>query len=407
MDRRQVLIGSAALLGAASMPRTYAQAQSAPDKIRIGYAISISGPLGAGAENTAISQYKLWNKLVNDAGGITLKKFNKKVPIEMIAYDDRGQPDEMIKLLDRLILQDKVDLILSPYATHMNLAAAPIVNKHEYPVIFTTAGSAKIYDLAKSWPYAFFSIAQPNESTLPLVEMSAKLKKEGKIKGRVATVYVTQQSMVEMNAAFVEAAKKAGLDVVLSKSYPFNTSDLQPLVREAMTADPEVFVAFTYPGDAFLLTEQMQTVGFDPQVFYSAIGSAFPTFKGKFGSNVEGILTYDGMNREAPGFAEYNKAHIAMFNRPSQVAAVGVFGCLQVLQQSVERAGELDRKKIRDEIAKGPFDTVWGKIQFQDQRNKEAWAVGQWQNGEVVGIYPATKEGAKPLLFPKPRWKKQ
>ena len=208
MDRRKFVTGSAAVIGAASLPRTYAQAQAAPDKIRVGYAISISGPLGAGAENTAISQYKLWHKRVNDAGGIMLKKFNKKVPIEMIAYDDRGQPDELIKLTERLILQDKVDLLLSPYATHMNLAAAPIANKYEYPVIFTTAGSARIYQLAKDWPYAFWSIAQPNESVAPLVEMCAALKKEGKIKGRVAAVHVGQQSMVEMHAAFVDARQE-------------------------------------------------------------------------------------------------------------------------------------------------------------------------------------------------------
>lgn len=404
MDRRKFVTGSAAVIGAVSLPRTYAQAQAAPDKIRVGYAISISGPLGAGAENTTISQYKLWHKRVNDAGGIMLKKFNKKVPIDMIAYDDRGQPDELIKLTERLILQDKVDLLLSPYATHLNLAAAPIVNKYEYPVIFTTAGSARIYQLAKDWPYAFWSIAQPNESTAPLVEMCAALKKEGKIKGRVAAVHVGQQSMVEMHAAFVDAAKKAGLEVVFNKNYPFGASDLQPLIREAMASDPEAFIAFSYPADTFLLVEQAQTVGFNPQVFYLAIGSAFPTFKVKFGKNVDGILTYDGMDRAAPGLAEYNAAHQAMFNRVSQVSAVGVYACLQVLQAAVEATGEIDREKIRDEIAKGPFQTIWGEIQFKEQRNTSPWAVGQWQDGDVVGLYPASKKGAKPLLFPKPKW---
>jgi branched-chain amino acid transport system substrate-binding protein len=404
MDRRKFVTGSAAVIGAASLPRTYAQAQAAPDKIRVGYAISISGPLGAGAENTAITQYKLWHKRVNDAGGIMLKKFNKKVPVEMIAYDDRGQPDELIKLTERLILQDKVDLLLSPYATHLNLAAAPIVNKYEYPVIFTTAGSARIYQLAKEWSYAFWSIAQPNEATAPLVEMCAALKKDGKIKGRVAAVHVGQQSMVEMHAAFVDAAKKAGLEVVFNKNYPFGASDLQPLIREVMASDPEAFIAFSYPADTFLLVEQAQTVGFNPQVFYAAIGSAFPTFKVKFGKNVDGILTYDGMDRSAPGLDDYNKAHEAMFNRVSQVSAVGVYACLQVLQAAVEAAGEIDRKKIRDEIAKGPFQTIWGEIQFKDQRNTSPWAVGQWQDADVVGIYPASKKGAKPLLFPKPKW---
>ena len=79
--------------------------------------------------STTVSHYKLWEKRTNDAGGIALKKFNKKVPVEMVAYDDQGKPDELLKLTERLIQQDKVDMVLSPYATHMNLASAPIVNK--------------------------------------------------------------------------------------------------------------------------------------------------------------------------------------------------------------------------------------------------------------------------------------
>ena len=36
---------------------------------------------------------------------------------------------------------------------------------------------------------------------------------------------------VEMNAAFLAAAKKAGIEVVFTKSYPFGSSDLQPVLR--------------------------------------------------------------------------------------------------------------------------------------------------------------------------------
>ena len=404
MDKREFIKAGAAIAGVAALPHGTVLAQATPGAIRIGYAISMSGPLGGPAESTTVSQYKLWQKRTNDAGGILLKRFGRKVPIELVEYDDRGQPDELLKLTERLILQDKVDLILSPYATHMNLAAAPILNKYEYPTIMTTAGAARIYELAPRWPYAFWSLAQPNEATAPLATLCAGLKRDGKIKGRIAVVHAGVQYGVEMHTALLAAAKKEGLDVVFSKSYPMGVTDLQPLIREVMASTPDVFVAFSYPADTFLLTEQAKLVGFNPPVFYAAIGSAFPSFKGKFGSNVEGIMVYDGMDIGAPGLEDYNKAHRAMFNRESQIHAVGIYGCLEVLQQAIEAAGELDRKKIRDEIAKGPFKTVWGDVQFTNQRNADPWAVGQWQSGQVVGLYPAKKAGAKPLLFPKPAW---
>ena len=79
MDRRTFVRGSAAAVGAATLPHVPAQAQSAPDKLRFGYAVTMSGPLAPGADSTTISAYKLWQKRVNDAGGIMLKKYNKKL----------------------------------------------------------------------------------------------------------------------------------------------------------------------------------------------------------------------------------------------------------------------------------------------------------------------------------------
>ena len=92
-----------------------------------------------------------------------------------------------------------------------------------------------------------------------------------------------------------------------------------------------------------------------------------------------------------------------MFNRESQSQAVGVYGCLEVTQMAIEAVGELDRKKIRDEMAKGPFKTVWGDLQFKDQRNTNPWAMGQWQNGEVVGLYPVEQGRREAAAVPEAR----
>jgi branched-chain amino acid transport system substrate-binding protein len=405
MDRRTLLKGSAALVGAAALPTVPAQAQSAPEKLRFGYAITQSGPLGPGAESTVVSQYKLWHKRVNDAGGIMLKKFGKKVPVEMIGYDDQGKPDELLKLTSRLIEQDKVDMLLSPYATHMNLASAPIANKYGYPVVYPTATTTKTYDLAKKLPFAFWQIAQPNEATGPLAEYIAGLKKEGKLKGRVATMHPAIEYGVEMNTAFLNAAKREGIEVVTTKTYPFGASDLQPVIREMMGTKPDAVLAFSYPPDTFMLTEQMRIIGFNPDLMYVAIGGVFPTYKGKFGDKVNGILAYGGQDTSVEGYAEYDKAHRAMHNRPSEAGALSAYSAIEVVQQAMEEVGEVDRQKIRDLIASGKkFKTIWGELHYVDQRCANPWAVGQWQNGEMVGVFPTDKAGAKPVQFPKPKW---
>jgi hypothetical protein len=79
-------------------------------------------------------------------------------------------------------------MMLAPWGTAWNIASAPITNKYEYPVIYTTAGDSILYTKANNWPYAFWSLSQPHESVQPLIDWLVQLKKDGKIKGRVAAI---------------------------------------------------------------------------------------------------------------------------------------------------------------------------------------------------------------------------
>ena len=80
----------------------------------------------------------------------------------------------------------------------------------------------------------------------------------------------------------------------------------------------------------------------------------------------------------------------AMYNQEPEAGAVQVYACLQIVQQAIEKVGEIDRKKICDEMAKGGKDTLWGDITWKDQLNASPWAVGQWQGGQMVGGFPPT-----------------
>ena len=96
----------------------------------------------------------------------------------------------------------------------------------------------------------------------------------------------------------------------------------------------------------------------------------------------------------------------ATYNQEPEAGAVQVYAFLQLVQQAIEKVGEIDRKKesTRDEIAKGGKDTLWGDVTWKNQLNANPWAVGQWQKGKMVGVFPANKHDAKPPVFPKPKW---
>src|SRR5262249_36757550 len=112
------LTGLAALAGGAS-------AQDAPKSIKVGYAISLSGFQGPGAGLTTVPNYRLWVDDVNKRGGIMLKKFGKRIPLEVTEIDDASKNEDMVRFVEKLMAVDKVDLVLTPWSTGANLMAAP------------------------------------------------------------------------------------------------------------------------------------------------------------------------------------------------------------------------------------------------------------------------------------------
>ena len=121
------------------------------DKIRIGNAISLSGPYAPGAGMTQIPNYDMWAEEVNAKGGIYVKSYDKRLPVEIIRYDDKSDIGTAVKLVEKLILEDKVDLLLPPWGTAMHFAVAPVANKYGYPLIGPTISSEKLRELAPTF----------------------------------------------------------------------------------------------------------------------------------------------------------------------------------------------------------------------------------------------------------------
>ena len=396
---RRIFIAAAVGLAAASA----ALAQQ-PTSIRIGWAISKTGPNVGGASITTLPAYQLWVKEVNAGGGIMLKSAGKKLPVEVIEYDDRSNSDEMIKAVERLATQDKVDFILPPWGTGFNLAAGPILNRYGYPHLAVTATTDKAPELARRWPNSFWLLGTSSQGALALVDVLAKLRAEKKIGSDIAMISVAEQFGIELSTSAREAFKKAGFNLVYDKSYPIGTQDMQPILSEAMRTNADAFIAFSYPPDTFAITAQAQLLKYNPKVFYTAVGTAFQVFKQKFGAGIEGQMGIGGINPNSPAFKDYLKRHSDANGgkEPDRWANPVTYASLQILQQAIERVGRIDRAAVIKEIQTGSFDTVVGKVKLQNNLRVDGWQVGQWQKGEYHGIAPANLPGATPLLFPKP-----
>jgi branched-chain amino acid transport system substrate-binding protein len=397
--------GLAMMAGAATLGWGEAQAQTS---VKIGYTISRTGPAAGGAAVTSIPNYELWVKEVNAAGG--LKLGDKRVPIEVVQYDDRSSAEEAAKALERLINQDKVDFILPPWGTGLNLAVGPILNKAGYPHLASTAVTDRAPELAKRWPNSFWLLGTSADASKTLVELLVKLRGEGKIGDTVAMVSIADGFGIDLSAAARPALAAAKFKLAYDKTYPVGTQDLGPIVNEVKALNPDTFIAFSYPPDTIAITEQARISGFNPKVYYTGVGTAFPLFKQKFGANAEGVMGIGGWSGDSPAIKDYlarHKASAANGAEPDRWASAVTFASLQMLQQAIERVGKVDRAAVIKDLQTGSFDTVIGKVKFENNMPTNYWWVGQWQDGEFYGVAPSGNAGARQPILPKPAWKTQ
>jgi branched-chain amino acid transport system substrate-binding protein len=387
---------------AAMMAGALAAHAEAPKSIKIGYAISLTGPNAPGASITVLPNYRLWVKEVNDAGGIMLKSVGKRVPLEVIEYDDHSSVDDTVAAVQRLITKDKVDFILPPWGTGLNLAVGPLLHDAGYPHLAVTAWAPEQRNL---WPNSFWFLGTMTGAARGLVQTLAKLRSEGKIGNTVAMLSVADQFGIGLAKAARRTFRKSGFDLVYDRSYTVDPQDMNEIMTEVKQLNPDSFVAFSYPPDTIAITDQAHALNFNPKVFYTAVGTAFPLYKQTFGANVEGVMGLGGWNADAPESKAYMKRHVAMTGQePDRWASPVTYASLQMLQQAIERVGAIDRAAAIKELQTGTFETILGPVKLENNLYKKNWWVGQWQHGEFHGVTPADLPGAREVLFPKPAW---
>jgi branched-chain amino acid transport system substrate-binding protein len=377
----------------------------AKDKIRIGQAIALSGPLAGGVAIAGGRIYVMWVEEVNKKGGIYVKEYGKRLPVELIRYDDKSNIGTMTNLLERLIVQDKVDFVFPPWGTAWLFAAAPVANKYGYILIGGPGGALKLKEL--SLPY-FFQVLNFSETQAPAL---ADIFKEVGVKS-VAVIYRGDLHGVEYGDAMVPYFKKRGIDVKMKKSYPPGIKDLSPLLKEAKSLGVDAFCAASYPDGGMLLTGQALELGINFNAFFITVTPFSPNlYRDTFGRDtVEGVMGGGAWNaKTSPGAREFVDKFVARFGmEPDYWGGLYYWSSLQHFQQAIEKAGTLNQNKIRYIMAKERFNTALGPFWYDKDQYfvNHPGEIGQWQKGVFEVIDPGEKRTAPPL-YPKPAWPKK
>src|SRR5437588_816173 len=170
--------------GAVALSMAIAGAAHAQQPLKIGFGMSLTGPL-AGNGKAALISMEIWKDDVNARGGILGRK------VEFVYYDDQTNPSTVPGIYNKLLDVDKVDLVVSGYGTNVIAPAMPVVIEHKrtflslfglavngnfhYPKYFTITPTGP--DPAVSSTVGFFEVGEmqnPKPTTLAIVAADAE-----------------------------------------------------------------------------------------------------------------------------------------------------------------------------------------------------------------------------------------
>ncbi len=370
----------------------------AADPVRIGFSFSKTGIFAQPAASQ-LQAYELWREQVNARGGLDVAGTRRQVAF--VYYDDQSNSAKAVRIYEKLITDDKVDLLLAPWGTSLHFAIAGVIERYRFPVVGNTAASVQLRDL-KAGNIWFPTSAFPDAQSVALVKLL-----ESRGIGSAALI-TNQLPYTQENKKFVvPALAEAGIELLVDEDYPPDIKDLTPLLNKVKNAAPDAVLAYTYPADAVLYVKGARELGLDAGTQVVLLGPQYGFFKGIFGAARDGLLTmghWTIQRADWPGAKAYADAFRKRWNMETDyLDAPLAYVSVQILEQAVAVAGT-DRDRLREAIASRTFDTINGPARFEGIRNVLLpTMISQIQDGRQHIVWPSDQATAK--VIAKPVWK--
>ena len=355
----------------------------AAEPIKIGFGMALTGPLAANGKMSLVAM-QIWEDDINAKGGLLGR------PVKLVYYDDQSNPSQVPSIYAKLLDVDKVDLIVSGYASTQIAAAMPVAiqKKKLFVSLFGTGVNErfnypKYFSMIPNGPApksaftrGFFKVAEmqnPKPQTIALAAADAEF-------GHNAC------------QGAEENAKTSGFKIIYNRNYPPNTTDFSPIVRAIQALNPDLLVICSYPLDTVGMIKAMNEVGFKPKMWGGAmVGLQATVFKTQLGPLLNGVVNFETWlptkSMDFPGAFELLKkyqarAQAAGTDPLGYYMPVWAYAYLQVLGDAIASAKSLNDDVLADYIRKTTFKTVVGDVKFgrQGEWAEERTLAAQFQN---------------------------
>jgi len=370
----------------------------AQQPLRIGATMSLTGAQYSVQGRYGREGYLLCEKHVNAEAGVLGR------PIQLVIYDDESDGKTAARLYEKLIVEDKVDAVLGPYGTAITEAVADVPEKHRKVMVAANAATSSIWE--KGRRYLFMVLAPIDSAAAGVVDLAAR--------NGLRTVAILNQDALLPKAVASgtsQVAKKQGLEVVSSETYPDGTTDFSATLKRLKAVNPDVLVAASARLDDLLaVTRQMKEVDFNVKMLSSLPYGLLPEYQDRLGRDAE--FVYSATFWEAalpnPGNPEFVAAYQDEFKRAPAVQSANSYAGCRIFVEALRRAGTTDSERLRETLLVLRTKTILGDFAV-DQRGFQVGQKAvtiQWQGGKQVVVWPDDVASAR-MRFPTPPWRER
>jgi branched-chain amino acid transport system substrate-binding protein len=326
-SRRTLLKNSAAAAAVLSLDWTRAQAQA--ETVRIGVLYDLTGPFAAGGSVACSVGTQIAIDLVNEKGGI-----GGKYKIAPVAADTQSKPDVAINEAERLISQEKLDILNGVYASSHAVPLSAKVEQQKKILWITTAVSTAVFK-DKNLHYVFraqIHSDQYGQAFASFLSEHAKEKLGMDPKDvKVALIHEDGPYGVGVAAADEAYSKQAGLQVVLKEGYSASAPDLSVLVTKIKRARADVISHAGYNPDITLFLRQARESGLRFKMLFGAGAgySQLDKLRASFGPDIDNFCNIDPVPAQlldpaklGPGIGDLTKIMVERYKQKTSATDV-------------------------------------------------------------------------------------
>jgi branched-chain amino acid transport system substrate-binding protein len=395
MSRRSILT---LIIGVLALVAAGVDAVGANSEVVFGGAISQTGRFAEPA-GRQVNSIKMWVDEVNARGGILGRK------IKLVLLDDKSDTQTAVKLYEKLITEDKVDVLLAPYSSAITEAVANVNERYKMPFVAYGAASSPIWEKGRKYIFSIVAIAEDYQKGAVYLAKQIGVKK-------VAIIGEDSLFPRQSGIGAKQWASKLGIQVVLEENYPQKQTDFTALLQKIKAAGADAILSNSYFADAAAQVRQMRELNLNFKLFSSTVGPSLPNFAEQLGPTAEYVLGFSQWEPlpdvlKHPGMKEFITEYEKRYNEKPNYHAGGTYGSLQVTEAAIKKAGSFDNQKIRDALASIDVKTVFGRYKVNDKgMNEHEGLTFQILKGQRRVVWPDKWAETKAEL-PMPEWSKR